>query len=184
MCLSLHATKVFGIGEGGAVVTSDGPLASRLLAMTGFGFVSTERLSTIRGGNYRISEYAAAVGMAVLEGITSKERRLLALADDYVHRLADAPVKLQPGVGTDWVSSTLNIIAASERLGSMLDRMDAEGVQWRRWWGLGTHRHPAFAGLPRTALPCTDAMAPRVIGIPFHESLTESELDRVVACLN
>ena len=54
-------------------------------------------------------------------------------------------------------------------------------MQWRRWWGLGTHHHPAFAALPRTALPVTEQLAPRVIGLPFHDDLTETDVARVVA---
>ena len=184
ICLSLHATKTFGIGEGGAIVTSDDALASHLLAMTGFGFAGTQRVSTVRGGNYRISEYTAAVGLAALEGIALKEGRLLTLAQQYVRRLADAPVTLQRGLGSDWASSTFNILVASEEVASTLERMEAKGVQWRRWWGPGTHRHAAFADLQGTALPHTEQIAPRVIGIPFHESLRPSEIDRVVACLS
>ena len=180
---SLHATKVLGIGEGGAVVTTDEELAAQMLAMTGFGFLGAPRESAIRGGNYRISEYAAAVGLAALDDVVREEQNLFALAAAYVRHLADAPVELQEGVGTEWISSTFNVRLQPERVESTLDLMDRSGVQWRRWWGLGTHLHPAFAELPRAPLPATEAIAPRVVGIPFHETLTPAEIERVVACL-
>ncbi len=37
-CVSLHATKVLGIGEGGAILTSDTELAERTTAMTASAF--------------------------------------------------------------------------------------------------------------------------------------------------
>ena len=183
LCVSLHATKVFGIGEGGAVITTDAALADRLVAMTGFGFAGVERVSSLRGGNYRISEYTAAVGLAVLAGIDAKEARLLALGARYAEALRNSPCRLQPGAGTDWATMTLNVVVPQDRLASTLARLDADGVQWRRWWGLGTHHHPTFAGLPRRSLDVTEALAPRVIGVPFHDGLSEADLARVVEAL-
>src|ERR1019366_7673564 len=40
LCVSLHATKVFGIGEGGAVLSSHTRLTEHLTAMAGFGFAT------------------------------------------------------------------------------------------------------------------------------------------------
>ncbi|WPB83355.1 DegT/DnrJ/EryC1/StrS family aminotransferase [Sediminicoccus rosea] len=183
LAVSLHATKVFGIGEGGAVITTDGALADRLVANTGFGFASGERVSTERAGNYRISEYAAAVGLATLAGIDAKEQRLLRLGGLYAEALRNSPCRLQHGAGTEWATMTLNVVIPHERLDRTLRQLDAAGIQWRRWWGLGTHHHPAFADLRRTALPVTEDLAPRVIGLPFYEGLTEAEIGRVVEAL-
>jgi dTDP-4-amino-4,6-dideoxygalactose transaminase len=183
LCVSLHATKVFGIGEGGAVVTTDQALADRLVAMSGFGFLASERVSSLRGGNYRISEYAAAVGLAVLADIEAKEARLLARGREYATALRGAPCRLQPGAGTEWATMTLNVVVPPDRLEATLARLDDAAVQWRRWWGLGTHRHPAFIDLPRADLSVTEQLAPRVIGVPFYEDLTAAELARVVEAL-
>jgi dTDP-4-amino-4,6-dideoxygalactose transaminase len=182
LCVSLHATKLFGIGEGGAIISTDGELIRRLVAMTGFGFVGADRTSSLRGGNYRISEYAAAIGLAVLAGVDAKEARLRALGAAYAAALAGSDCRLQRGVGTEWSTTTLNVILPHGPVDARLARLDAAGVQWRRWWGLGTHRHPAFAGTPATELPVTEALAPRVIGVPFHESLTQEQLACVVRC--
>jgi dTDP-4-amino-4,6-dideoxygalactose transaminase len=183
LSVSLHATKVFGIGEGGAVITTDTALADRLTAMTGFGFAGSERVSSVRGGNYRISEYTAAVGLAVLADIDAKEARLLRLGQRYADKLGNAPCRLQSGAGTEWATMTLNVIVPADRLDVTIARLDAAAVQWRRWWGFGTHRHPAFLDVARHDLSVTEQLAPRVIGIPFHEGLTEAELERVAGAL-
>lgn len=183
LCVSLHATKVFGIGEGGAVITTDSELADRIVGMTGFGFLGVERVSILRAGNYRISEYAAAIGLAVLAGIDAKEARMLALGARYAEALVNSPSLLQPGAGTEWATMTLNAVVPAARLAGTLSRLDAGGVQWRRWWGLGTHLHPAFANLQRTPLPVTEQLAPRVIGLPFYEDLSERDVARVAEAL-
>lgn len=183
-CVSLHATKVLGIGEGGAILTSDTELAERTTAMTGFGFLGAERLATIRGGNYRISEYAAAVGLAALDALPARLQALRDLTDAYSQRLEGKAVRLQRGVGDKWVTMTLNVFVPEADVTGTLERLDAAGIEWRRWWGLGCHRHPAFADVPRADLSGTDKLAARVIGLPFHDNLTDADLDRIAACLN
>jgi dTDP-4-amino-4,6-dideoxygalactose transaminase len=182
VCVSLHATKVLGIGEGGAIFSSDLRLIERLTAMTGFGFM-WDRISEVRGGNYRISEYTAAIGLSAVEALPARQARLREVAAAYRRRLRGKESRLQPGVGEAWVTMTLNVTVPSAEAHLTTERFDAGGIDWRRWWGLGCHRHPAFADVRRADLSITEALAVRVIGVPFHDDLTEAEIDRVVACL-
>jgi dTDP-4-amino-4,6-dideoxygalactose transaminase len=183
VCVSLHATKVLGIGEGGAIFSSDEDLIQRTTAMTGFGFLGTERVSAIRGGNYRISEYAAAVGLAVLDALPARLAALRSLTSAYRARLQGKAVRLQSGVGEEWVTMTLNVVVPADALQATIERLDAAKIEWRRWWGPGCHRHPAFSDLPRGDLGNTESIAPRVIGLPFHDRLSEQDLDRITECL-
>lgn len=183
LCVSLHATKVFGIGEGGAVITTDRELAARIESMIGFGFASGSRQSDLRGGNYRISEYTAAMGLAVLQEIDAKEAALRRLGSDYAAALAGSSVRLQQASGGAWATMTFNVTLPRAEAQARLDRFDAASISWRRWWGLGTHRHAAFAELPRDDLSATDDIAPRVIGLPFFADLTAAQIARVAACL-
>ncbi len=59
---SFHATKCVNAGEGGAVVTNDDDLASRLRLMMNFGFAGFDRVVSI-GTNGKMSELAAAMGL-------------------------------------------------------------------------------------------------------------------------
>ena len=183
MAVSLHATKVLGIGEGGAVISTDAALVERITAMTGFGFLVDARTSMLRGGNYRISEYAAAVGLAALAGLEGKIAQLRSVVGEYRERLANSPVRLQDGAGERWATMTLNVLMPGHRLEDTLARFDRAGVQWRRWWGLGCHTHPAFETLPALDLEVTRELAPRVIGIPCHTRLDAGQVAAVCACL-
>jgi dTDP-4-amino-4,6-dideoxygalactose transaminase len=183
LCVSLHATKVFGIGEGGAIICADQALVAQANAMTGFGFTGAERLSMLRGGNYRISEYTASVGLAVLKTIDAKIQRLEDLTGIYLRSLFGSDLRFQDGVGTDWVTMTLNVILPPRRVEQVLSEFDCAGVQWRRWWGLGCHCHPAFARAKHMELSVTDNLAPRVIGIPFFEDMNSEQIRTVCGCL-
>jgi dTDP-4-amino-4,6-dideoxygalactose transaminase len=183
VCVSLHATKTLGIGEGGAIFCADRGLMERATAMTGFGFVGQERLSSLRAGNYRISEYSAAVGLAGLDGLPARIQEMRELTAAYASRLEGKAVRLQQGVGTDWVTMTLNVIVPAGDVAATTRRLDDAKVEWRRWWGLGCHRHTGFKDVPTSDLSATDALAPRVIGLPFHDDLSPADLDRVTGCL-
>lgn len=183
LCVSLHATKVLGIGEGGAVICTDAALIEQITAMTGFGFVGGTHTSAVRGGNYRISEYAAAVGLAALDGLDAKVARLRAVAEQYREGLKNSPIRLQDGAGEKFVTMTLNVVVPADALANVLGQLNRREVQWRRWWGLGCDTHPAFATLPTLALPVTRDLAPRVIGIPCHTTLTSADIAYICACL-
>lgn len=178
-CVSMHATKVLGIGEGGAIFSTDADLIDRTTAMTGFGFSKETRLSVIRGGNYRISEYSAAVGLAVLANLENNVANLRRLTFAYLERLQNLDIHVQKGIGPAWVTMTFNVIVPEHRVEGVKRKLDINRVSWRHWWGLGCHTHPAFSGVNKADLFVTDALAPRVIGVPFHTDLTPDQIDVV-----
>jgi dTDP-4-amino-4,6-dideoxygalactose transaminase len=140
--------------------------------VTGFGFASGSHVSSIRGGNYRISEYAAAIGLAVLATIEQKVARLQSVTRCYAGALRNSRIRLQDGVGERWATMTLNVLLPPECVEDTLDTLDRAGVEWRRWWGLGCHTHPAFAEVASLPLPVTRDLAPRLIGVPCHTELS------------
>ncbi|MFC7690988.1 hypothetical protein ACFQY5_16865 [Paeniroseomonas aquatica] len=100
------------------------------------------------------------MGLAVLAEVDAKEAALRRLGRDYAGALAGSCARLQQPSGGDWATMTFNVTLPRAELQTRLDRLDAGGVGWRRWWGLGTHRHAAFADLPRDDLSVTDDIAP------------------------
>jgi len=61
--VSLHATKILGTGEGGYVVSADSELTSEIRRRSNFGFRGS-RTAAVGATNAKLSEYAAAVGVA------------------------------------------------------------------------------------------------------------------------
>ena len=74
VALSFHATKSFGVGEGGCVVWSDPESERRLCEALNFGFYNS-RLSVASSSNGKMSEYHAAVGLAELDNWPVKLER-------------------------------------------------------------------------------------------------------------
>lgn len=182
VCLSLHATKVFAMGEAGAVVSRDEATIKRILGMAGFGFDGPARTALYRGGNYKCSEYVAAMGLAMLGDIERKLDNLQRMTRLYKEGIGNA-ARLQPGCGDNWVTITTNVVVDDGAVDATLARFDAEGVQWRRWYGEGCHKQPAFEATRRSDLSVTERIARRTIGVPFHEKLSDAQIGKICSLI-
>jgi len=179
--ISFHATKVFGIGEGAVILSSDETLVNRIRQICNFGVWGTG--AQILGYNGKLSEYHAAVGLASLDGWLARRASVKHLTRAYQEGLASVPgVELLPGYGTGWVSSYCNIIAKNNAE-SATDQLRAAGIQTRRWWRNGVHAEPAYEGFSRDELPVTGELARRVFALPFYHDLTAAQIGYIVACL-
>lgn len=181
--VSLHATKVLGIGEGGFMATTDAGLAARVRQLTTFGF-NGARISEIAATNAKLSEYAAAVGLAALDGWDAdrlhflRTGRLMRAAMTFVPE-----VRFQSGWGIDWVTSVCSVQLPDGSVDAVRSAMEAEGVETRCWWDKGCHDNPAFAHYPRTDLSQTRALASCVVGLPFAIDLDEQDVSRIATAL-
>lgn len=181
--VSLHATKVLGLGEGGFLVTRDAELALRVRGLSTFGFQGS-RESQVPATNAKLSEYAAAVGLAALDSWGANRLQFARAAQHLRIGLIGQPrVHFQPGWGSEWVTSVCNVRVPDGLAGAVAEALTAEGVETRRWWGSGCHVSPAFAECGRGDLGQTDRLGGSVLGLPFAVDLGLSEIRHIVAAL-
>jgi dTDP-4-amino-4,6-dideoxygalactose transaminase len=182
--VSLHATKVLGIGEGGFLATQDAQLASQVRQLTTYGF-NGARVANFPATNAKLSEYAAAVGLAALDGWPADRLRFARAAQGLLMALALTPeVVFQPGWGRDWVTSVCAVTVPDDCANDIEAELTSAGVDTRRWWGLGCHRSPAFMDCPRTNLDATERLARSTLGLPFAMDLSREEAGRIASALH
>jgi dTDP-4-amino-4,6-dideoxygalactose transaminase len=175
--VSLHATKVLGVGEGAFVACADTAFVESVRARINFGFVDSREARAL-ALNAKLSEYAAAVGLAGLDAWPATRAAFERVARDYCAAFrAASGVCCQSGYGTDWVSATA--IVRVNRLAAVEDRLTAAGIATRRWWGDGLARHQAFAGYPHAPLPATDELAGTTLGLPCSADLSPNAIARI-----
>jgi dTDP-4-amino-4,6-dideoxygalactose transaminase len=181
--LSFHATKSFGIGEGGCVLTTDRALSKRTTQALNFGFYGS-RNSQSAGSNGKMSEYHAAIGLAELDGWLHKRRMFMTVAARYRERMTTA------GLGARLVSAP--DVASCYVLFHCSDPVEAAQVQkslvtsrigFRLWYGNGLLNQPSFCDAHHDPLDVTDAIAPCYIGLPVAVDLSDSDVSRIVAAL-
>ncbi len=180
---SLHATKSLSSGEGGCVACTEPELLERIGQALNFGFHHS-RDSRGPSTNGKLSEYHAAVGLADLDAWPAKQA-----AFARVHAAYDAAFD---AAGLSGRSHGAPLICSSYRLlecrdlaevNRVQDVLRAAAIDYRHWYGLGLRRQSWFADTPGHPLPVTDALAPRLLGLPMAPDLDALSVVRVVAAV-
>lgn len=182
--VSLHATKVFGVGEGAAIVAQTAELAQAMRLQGNFGFLGS-REASIAGINSKMSEYAAALGLASFDAWGEARREWGRLSDAHAALLrAAGGLRSTPRFNDGWVSCYgLVELPAGGSVEAAGSAFRARGVETRAWWGRGCHRQPAYRDCPREDLPVTEDLAGRVLGLPFWPGMDDAQFGRVGAAL-
>jgi dTDP-4-amino-4,6-dideoxygalactose transaminase len=181
--VSLHATKVLGIGEGGFLATDDIALAQRVRQLTTFGFRGS-RESQMPATNAKLSEYSAAVGLAAMDAWPHSRLRWLRAAQGLRAAMVYLPqVVCQPDWGWSWATSVCCVRLPDGTAEAAERGLNDHGIETRRWWGLGCQANPAFADCPRSDLTQTDRLGAAVIGLPFSIDLDHDQISRVAVAL-
>ena len=183
VCVSLHATKVLGIGEGGFMATDDAELAARFRQITTFGFQGS-RQSQIPATNAKISEYAGAVGLAALDAWPANRLRFMRAAQHLRIALIGLPqVAFQEGWGSDWITSVCTVGLPTGSAARVSAVLAEDGVDTRQWWDAGCHTNPAFSACHREDLSTTTRLAASTLGLPFSIDMTADDTARIAASL-
>jgi dTDP-4-amino-4,6-dideoxygalactose transaminase len=183
VALSFHATKTLGVGEGGAVVCTDAELLDRIGRALNFGFHSV-RDCRAPNTNGKLSEYHAALGLAELDGWEGKREGFRGVATAYRSALAAEGIAdrlvATPDIALNYVLFHADDAGHAQRA---CERLDAAGLEYRFWYGLGLHRQGYYAGTPHLPQPATDALAACLLGLPTAPDLDAGVAARAAAAL-
>ena len=178
--ISLHATKTFGIGEGGVLISNNQDLLQNAKAYSNFGFKGN-RKSDLLGVNAKLSEFHAAVGMGALDNWESVKLDYYKIAEQYLNELSGADFEFQDGWGINWISSTC-VVRYSSQLEKKKSnqKMSELGIQTRDWWNQGCIKEPAFESCSHAeSFENTNTLVTTTLGIPFHQLITDKQLDLI-----
>jgi len=174
--VSLHATKVFGIGEGGIVISKDKELIQKIKSVVSFGFHGG-REAQLKGMNAKLSEYSAAVGLASLDNWNKTRISWQSVRDFYIERLNKN--NIVHFLNKNWISGTCNVLfpGKAKLIGQKL--ID-KGIDTRQWWLDGCHKHEAYQHFPKMdELEVTNWLSDSVIGLPYSIDITKEQIDHI-----
>ena len=184
MTLSFHATKTFSTGEGGAVIWGDRPGQDRVTQVSNFGFFLS-RECKVAGTNAKMSEYHAAIGLAMLDTFDTRKRDYAAVTRAYEtaaqgHDLGGRlhlPGRVSSAYALFEAETAEGFLAAEAHL---LERQ----VETRRWYEAGQHAQPHFAPAGSDPLPATESLSARLLGLPMAHDLSPTDVTYIVECLS
>ncbi|KSV62447.1 hypothetical protein N185_08525 [Sinorhizobium sp. GW3] len=180
---SFFGNKTVTTGEGGMVIANDDALALRLRRVKGQGQSLDRRYwHDILGFNYRMTNIAAAIGVAQMERVEEILTRKHEIAQLYRRMARNIPVEfqvpMQSVVSSDWLVSLL--------LPSGLDRdrlmlaMDVLGVETRPVF-FPAHHMPMYQSSEVFAV--AEQISRRGLSLPSYPALSETDIARVVEAL-
>lgn len=184
---SFHATKTFGIGEGGLVYSNEADLVNRVRRLSNFGFTD-ERVCVDMGLNAKLSEYAAAIGLATLDLFRSKIAARQEIHGWYVESMQDLGMfdlgwEVQALEGSVPLQFMTVLCPKGVSGADSAARLSRAGIDSRTYFSPACHRQDQFRDAGRTSMAVTENIARRVLSLPLWEGMTRSEVDRVIAGL-
>jgi len=189
-CFSFHPVKPITTGEGGAVTTNDPDLAEALRQFRNHGIVRLPDVDPwyyeVRsvGLNYRLTDLQAALGVSQLAKLPQLIARRNQIAARYRAGLAGLPIELPPAAPEGWVHGYhLFAIRVAERR-RVFDGLHQAGIRVQVHY-VPIHHHPVYAdlGFGPDDLPATEAAYAGLISLPVFPTLTDDDVDRVIARL-
>jgi dTDP-4-amino-4,6-dideoxygalactose transaminase len=186
-CFSFNGNKLITTGGGGMLVTDDESLARRARHL------STQARLPGRaydhdeiGYNYRLSNLAAALGVAQLEQLPELLAGRRAVADRYDAALATIagiqPARRPPGTDPSFWLYTAHLEAGAPGRDLILDVLAGEDIDARPLW-TPLHRMAVNHGAPLLGSAVADSIFEMAISLPSSSNLDRAAQDRVTAAL-
>ncbi len=184
---SFHATKVFHTIEGGALTMADGDLYEKIVRWRNFGIASEEEI-LYPGGNGKMSEFQAAMGLCCLPQVWAEIQRRRQVVERYREQLAGVsgiqlPRSKENGIANyAYFPITLDGYPLSRN--RLFEVLQAEGITARKYFYPLTNQtacirerfNPGFT-------PIANSVAERVLCLPLYGEMSEDDVARVCAVI-
>ena len=183
---AFYANKQMTTGEGGMIVPRDPDEAARLRSQRNqgravdMGWLDHDRL----GYNYRLSDLAAALGVAQVEKLDSLLERRAAVAQMYEERLAGIEGLRTPiaGRGSEvrsWFVYTVRLPHGADR-DATIARLAERGIASKAYLPcIHLFPHLRELGYREGQFPVAEATSADSLALPFFPQMTEAQVDRV-----
>jgi perosamine synthetase len=189
---AFYANKQLTTGEGGALIPADGAMASRLRSERNQGRASDmERIEHERlGFNYRLTDLAAALGLAQLERADVLLARRARVADMYRERLAELegvvlPCEDSGAERRSWFVYVVQLPEGADRE-AVIEVLGEQGIASKPYLPC-IHLLPFYRrrfGFEGGEFPVAERFAERSLGLPFFTSMAEEQVERVAGALS
>lgn len=178
---SFHATKVFNTVEGGAVIYHDPALKAKLDMMKNFGIPGSDRIA-YPGGNAKMSEFHAAMGLCNLRHLDEYLAGRKAVVERYRKNLSGVPgltlSQEQAGVESNYAYFPVVFDGAKYTRDEAAERLASQGIFARKYFFPLTNHNEAY-GFRGEETPVALHISERVLTLPLYPDLAMEDVDRI-----
>jgi perosamine synthetase len=183
---AFYANKQMTTGEGGIVIPRDGEVAARLRSERNQGRAADMGWLD-HGGigfNYRLSDVAAALGVAQVEKLAEMLSARERVATMYAERLkgvegVEAPIAARDAERRSWFVYVVRLDEAVDR-DATIACLAERGVASKTYLPcIHLFPHLRELGYSEGQFPVAEAASAHSLALPFFPSLSEAQVDRV-----
>jgi perosamine synthetase len=185
---SFFGGKLVTTGEGGMLVTDDAGVAELARRLRNHGEDPAHRYKVTQlGFNYRMTNVAAAIGLAQLEQFEWHVARRLANSARYRSHLEDHPAieMAQPepwAQSVDWLTSVALPTLTEAGRDDVIAGLGRAGIETRPLFP-PIHRQPVYEHDRTVSLPVAERLASLGLSLPSGAALADEQIDRVCETL-
>ncbi len=179
---SFYPTKNLGaLGDGGAVafkVPEEAEVGRKLR----FYGQKNRNFAELDGGiNSRLDEIQAALLRVRMKSFRAELSRKEEIRARYLEAFRGCQIAVQKVTSGCHPAWHLFVIAleSRERREAVQARLEGEGVGCLVHYPVPNHQQKAFAAFRDRALPATESLCQRILSLPFHANLANSDVDKV-----
>ena len=178
-CFSFYPTKNLGaIGDGGALVTSNGELAEKIKLIREYGW-EERYVSSKEGWNSRLDELQAAILRVKLKNLDKDSNLRQQHAIKYNKLLNELPLALPKTRSNCSHVYHLFVIKTNNR-DKLKEYLHNKGVNTTIQYPVPVHQQKYFQNLCREkSLPVTEQVAKKILSLPMYPELKENEIHKV-----
>lgn len=182
---SFHATKPFNSIEGGAVTFSNYELGAILYQLKNFGFMGEDIVCSI-GGNAKLSEFHAAMGLCNLEHYNEICSGRKQAVERYRENLKDIPgIKILPeqkNIKENYAYFPIlfdeNVFGENRE--TVYYRLKERGIYARRYFYPLTKDFLCYkSSFRQYKTPVAEYTADNILTLPLYDSLSMNEIDEI-----
>jgi UDP-4-amino-4,6-dideoxy-N-acetyl-beta-L-altrosamine transaminase len=198
---SFHPVKIITTAEGGAALTNDADLASKMNLFRSHGINKDENCfqknsdgpwyyeQIALGFNYRMTELQAALGVSQLKRVDEFVSRRHDLAKRYNDLLKDLPLTTPFQTEDGYSAFHLYVIRLDNQ---SIDKSHLQVFESLRGFGIGVnlhyipvYRHPYYRnmGFDQNGFPSAEKYYQEAISLPMFSAISFEEQDQVVSAL-
>lgn len=182
---SFHATKVFNTIEGGAVCFREDRLVQVLDDMKNFGIRGPEAVAYV-GGNAKMSEFQAAMGICNLRYIDGEIAKRQAVVECYRKHLANVPgITLCPpqqDVQSNYAYFPIVLDGYKYTRDQLFAKLREHSIVARKYFFPLTNDIDCYRDLPSAGsekTPVAKHIADRVLTLPLYADLSPEDVARI-----
>ena len=182
---SFYGNKILTTGEGGMAVTGDSALAQKMRLLKGQGMDPDRRYwFPMVGYNYRMTNIAAAIGLAQLEKADWHINRRREIAELYKKFLEKIPgITMQPELSwarcVYWMTSIVLDQDLSISRDEVMRRLAEEGIETRPFF-YPMHSLPMYRSVSgEKTYPVADHLSAHGMNLPSYAQLSPDDIEYV-----